>query len=62
MKQYQEGDERVVTRFLLWPTTINGERRWLETARIRQRLTFWVEICEQHWFWHNVAWEDQGVA
>jgi hypothetical protein len=32
------GNERVVTRFLFWPKTINGESRWLELVRIKQRF------------------------
>lgn len=43
------GDEREITRFLWLPTCINGECRWLERARTRQR-------------YRAIAWDDVGGA
>ena len=46
------GDKRVKTRFLLFPKTINGERRWLETAT-------WTEYLWAHWdgsVWEDLCW------
>lgn len=30
------GEERIITRFLWWPLTLNHERRWLCRVTIRQ--------------------------
>lgn len=32
-----EGDKKIVTKFLLFPLTINFETRWLEKATIRYK-------------------------
>lgn len=32
------GQERIVERFLLFPTKLNKEFRWLERAKIRQKV------------------------
>lgn len=34
------GDTRIISKFLLCPTTIDGETRWLEKAKIKQTAVF----------------------
>jgi hypothetical protein len=53
-RKYQNGDQRLVKRFLLFPLTLGDETRWLESARIVQ--TFVVERT-----WDNLVtagWKD----
>jgi hypothetical protein len=59
-KVYSHGDERVISKFLLFPLTIRGEWRWLERAFIRQRR-FETYVGDG---WDNVNWEstDQPAA
>ena len=33
------GDRRVITQFIFFPKELNGEVRWLETAKINQVVT-----------------------
>jgi len=54
--KYKTGDERIVTKFLILPVTINNERRWLETATIRQVCRrMWDVTCGSEWMeWENI--------
>lgn len=48
-------DERIVTKFLLFPKRIGDERRWLETATFKQEYR---EVYEQGYGqkWIDVSW------
>ncbi len=51
------GEKRVVKRFLLWPTCLDDEWRWLEKAEVIQqfkRNERWV--LGFGWDWTNIAW------
>ena len=51
----QEGDMRIITRFLFFPKCIGEEVRWLEKARIKQVARY--NMCgNAHWFDHK--WEN----
>lgn len=44
-KEPKLGEKRVITKFLLWPRTINNETRFLEKADILQvfGLSDWID-------------------
>ena len=44
-KEPRIGEKRVITKFLLWPRTINNETRFLEKACILQTfgLSDWID-------------------
>jgi hypothetical protein len=58
----KDGKERVITRFLLIPKTIEGITRWLEFAKIHQRYELvcvdadFVPMFEYRW--NSIAWAD----
>ena len=39
-KTPKEYETRIVERFLLFPVTLNDEKRWLEKAKIEQRYIY----------------------
>lgn len=43
-KSKSKPTERIITRFLLFPRTIDGETRWLEVARIRQEYIAALDV------------------
>ena len=45
-KRPRLGERRVITKFLIWPRTINNETRFLEKASILQGfgLGGWIDI------------------
>jgi hypothetical protein len=49
-KRYKQNDIRVIKRFLIIPTTIEYEVRWLEFAYIKQLYDGhkWVNYCFMH--------------
>ena len=53
---YKEGDERTITKFLLLPVTIGNETRWLETATIKQKVSYRFDVtCGASWWeWNNI--------
>ena len=63
-KREEEGDERIISKFLIQPWTFNGETKWLERAKIKQRYTCFkkpifgtgtateITCCE----WKYVGW------
>ena len=54
------GDTRIVTRFLVFPKTINNEIRWLEKARIKQEFRKVYDDGIYEFFdWVNVAFVDK---
>ena len=53
---YKDGNIRILTKFLLFPMTINNEFRWLELASFEQKL------CLDYggdWYWENIKWINQ---
>lgn len=48
---HEMGDKRIVKRFLLFPTCLNGDCRWFENALIEQELGAglfafaWYDMC-----------------
>lgn len=52
-----EGQQRIKTRFLWMPKTINRQTRWLETASWVQRATVMPEI----YFWVDECWTKNPV-
>lgn len=61
--KHADGERRIITRFLFWPTTlllpprgrtpyIQKERRWLERANIEQFYSH-MNTC-----WINIEWAD----
>lgn len=56
-KSKSKPTERIITRFLLFPRTIDGETRWLEVARIRQRYQLrW--LADSYEGWIDSEWID----
>lgn len=57
------GQERVIERFLILPKKINGEVRWLEKAKINQKVfnvdvggsMEWGNYMKQ---WRDIHWID----
>ena len=50
---------RTVTKFLLFPTNIDGVVRWLEYAKINQQLVLHEDWYEQTYTnWSNISWAD----
>jgi hypothetical protein len=45
-------EQRVVRRFLLFPTIIDNEMRWLENAVIIQRYTGFGSLGWQNYHWN----------
>ena len=39
-KNPKEHETRILERFLLFPVTLNDEKRWLEKAKIEQRYIY----------------------
>ena len=56
-KEKKKGDTRVIKRFLLFPKMINRELRWLETAKIFQRLGTRSDFDGMEcWHWYDQGW------
>lgn len=62
----QENDTRVVSRFLLFPCSLEGITRWWEWAKINQILrsegryviTNYGGAWQERLRWKNVSWAD----
>ena len=52
-KIYIPKSKRVIKRFLFLPKLINNEKRWLEFAKIEQKL-----ICNGKIRWVNTQWKN----
>ena len=54
----EEGQERIVSKFLLFPKRIGDERRWLEKANIKQILHFHTDFTNgaAWWEWKDIEW------
>lgn len=59
-KIYQEGDQRLVKRFLWLPLTLKDETRWLEKARIAQVLVHKCDGVNHFLAWENTQFYDPG--
>jgi hypothetical protein len=46
----QDWDSRLISRFLVFPRTINGETRWLERCWIGQ-------VWHDKWGWEDWVWD-----
>jgi hypothetical protein len=52
------GDTRIISKFLFLPKELNGEIRWLERVKIKQKFQFYMNIiivCEE---WEDYDWVD----
>jgi len=58
------GEERIITKFLLFPKKLHNEWRWLEKASIRQRvmkldvggtMMYGKYKCQ----WRDLQWEEK---
>jgi len=54
----KNGDVRIVEKFLLLPKTINGETRWLEKTKFRQRFEFYYDALYVWEAWRDMNWAD----
>jgi hypothetical protein len=54
----KNGDVRIVEKFLFLPKTINGETRWLEKAKFRQRFEFYYDALYVWEEWNDMNWVD----
>ena len=62
IKRPRRGAERILKRFLVIPTCIQGEWRWLETAYIRQiSRGYWDIACGDYYEWCNSEWVGGGA-
>ena len=57
--------ERTVTRFLLFPKILNGEKRWLKFSRIIQKwrcyhtpFNVWTDFGGPDGDWEDFGWAD----
>lgn len=56
-KNYPNSFVRIVEKFLWFPTTIDGETRWLEKAKIKQQ--YYMAMDSVSWSeWINESWVD----
>lgn len=53
-------DERIIVRFLWWPTEINGETRWLEAATIRQVAYMGLSFVPDGPIYRCMKWRNVG--
>lgn len=53
MHDYWNDTNKVVTKFLWFPITIDGETRWLENATVRYMVKkeYSVFVGDYHYYW-----------
>jgi|SaaInlV_165m_DNA_1040744.scaffolds.fasta_scaffold27038_5 hypothetical protein len=51
-----EGDQRVIKKFLFFPKNIDGQTRWLEWARILQRYCHFESSGRESRYWVSIKW------
>ena len=61
--QPEKWDKRTITKFILIPRTLRRpdgmlEKRWLEKARIIQRLEPYQHRIGAPFFWEDMRWAD----
>lgn len=57
-RKYKPGNIRIIEKFLIFPKTINGETRWLEKAKIKQRFEFYIDVVIPLSEWDDIKWVD----
>lgn len=65
-KNEQQGNKRVVQKFLWTPLTLDHQTRWLETVKIRQVCNLRqakvfegkITTAEPQFFWDDLEWVD----
>ena len=60
----RSGEERVITKFLLFPKKIHNEWRWLEKVFIRQKVIRMDVGGSMEWGkykhqWQSIKWEEK---
>ncbi len=58
----EEGNERVVTKFLLFPRTFEEEHRWLQKAAITERVIKQDIGGSDQWGYYKWVWAEVGFA
>lgn len=51
-KIYTYKASRIVKRFLFLPRLIGNEKRWLEIAKIEQKMV----SGDDKWYWKDIKW------
>lgn len=54
----EDGETRIITRFLLFPKEINNEYRWLESVKIEQFYRGYDYVRDIGGFWVDKDWVD----
>ncbi len=57
-KKPNNGDTRIKKKFLLFPKCIEGDCRWLEMAKYKQRYRRFVTLNRIYDEWIDVEWVD----
>jgi hypothetical protein len=63
-KDEQQGNKRVIQKFLFFPLTLEHQTRWMEIVKIRQICNFRQPAhlegsdVESKYFWDNLEWVD----
>jgi len=55
----KEGVTRIKERFLLFPLEINNEMRWLEKAKWKESVAYYIHIHSKEdrgWGWEPIEW------
>ena len=54
----EEGQQRIISKYLYLPKRIGDERRWLERCKIKQTLYYMFDVtCGQGWWeWRDSEW------
>lgn len=52
------GEERIITKFLWFPVTINYERRWLEKVKIKMRREIEYTYAGYYEYWSYISFVD----
>lgn len=60
----KDGDERIITKFLLFPTCLDNETRWLEKTTIKQVARYWCDptSASDGVHWMDKEWVNEGVT
>lgn len=54
----KQGDNRTVSKFLLFPRCLDGEWRWLGRERIVQHFREWTELDPEGYPMQGSGWVD----
>lgn len=61
-QKYKLNETRVIKKFLFFPLTLDGETRWLEVAKIKQKVKqyIWGDVSFSYTYgWVNDSWENE---